>query len=199
LAERFRGTNPVIPEEMWQEILGDYDRRQCCDCDQQVAWFQGQPSLRAAIDLAARCRDAKGRRFRHQSRIRRVAIRESEIALLVAEQELAATKSFDEVFAIVREQLQGIAGIGELYRYDAAFRIGSYLRLMPSRVYLHAGTRVGARALGLDYRNDSLDMSELPAPLRQRQPHEVEDILCIYKDRFASGLRSWVSGVPCGK
>jgi hypothetical protein len=175
---------------MWQEILRDYDRRQGCGCDQQVAWFQRQPSLRAAIEMAARCVDANGRRFRHQSRIRRVAIRESASALLVAEQELAATKSFDGVFAIVREQLRGIAGLGELYRYDTAFRIGSYLRLLPSRVYLHAGTRVGARALGLDYRNDSLDMSELPTPLRHRQPHEVEDILCIYKDRFTSGLRS---------
>ncbi len=27
-------------------------------------------------------------------------------------------------------------------------------------------------------------MSEIPAALRNRKPHEVEDILCIYKDWF---------------
>jgi hypothetical protein len=34
--------------------------------------------------------------------------------------------------------------------YDTALRIGAKLKLFPTKVYLHAGTRLGARALGLD-------------------------------------------------
>ena len=79
------------------------------------------------------------------------------------------------------KQLRDVAGIGALYRYDTAFRIGAYRGLFPTRVYLHAGTRKGARALGLDYRKDALEMSEIPAALRTRKPYEIEDILCIYK------------------
>jgi hypothetical protein len=33
--------------------------------------------------------------------------------------------------------------------YDIAHRIGAYLRREPEAVYLHAGTREGARALNL--------------------------------------------------
>lgn len=178
----------MSPEPNWEEILRDYDGRHCCGCDEQIAWFQKQPSLRAAINTAARAVDARGRRFSHQYRIRRVAIGEATAALLAIEKQLARAKSFDALFEIVSKQLQDIAGIGALYRYDTAFRIGAYRRIFPSRVYLHAGTRAGARALGLDYRKDALEMGEIPAALRARKPHEVEDILCIYKNRFMGKL-----------
>ena len=34
----------------------------------------------------------------------------------------------------------------------SSFRIGAKINLFPTKVYLHAGTRRGARALGLDDR-----------------------------------------------
>lgn len=178
-----------VSHESWEEILRDYDGRYCCGCDQQIAWFQKQPSLRAAIETAARAVDARGRRFSHQYRIRREAIREATTALLAIERQLARAKSFDALFDSIDEHLRGIAGIGALYRYDTAFRIGAYLRLFPLRVYLHAGTRRGARALGLDYKKDALEISEVPRALRHRKAYEVEDILCIYKDDFAGAHR----------
>ncbi len=139
-------------EPRWKAILLDYDRRHCCHCDEQISWFQKQPSLHAAIETAARAVDERGRRFSHQYRIRRTAILEATAALLAVEEQLGRTRSFDGLFEVVSKQLQDVAGIGELYRYDTAFRIGAYLRLFPTRVYLHAGTRGGARALGLDHR-----------------------------------------------
>jgi ABC-type arginine/histidine transport system permease subunit len=70
--------------------------------------------------------------------------------------------------------------------YDTALRLGANLRLLPREVYLHAGTRRGARALGLDYRSESVSMRLLPAALRRLRPYEVEDVLCIYKDWLAT-------------
>ena len=172
----------MSPAPNWEAILRDYDRRQCCGCDEQIAWFQRQPSLRAAIDTAARAVDSRGRRFSHQYRIRRGAIGEATAALLAIEKQLARANSFEALFELVSKQLQDVAGIGALYWYDTAFRIGAYRRLFPLCVYLHAGTRTGARALGLDYRKNALEMSEIPAALLKRKPHEVEDILCMYKD-----------------
>ena len=37
--------------------------------------------------------------------------------------------------------------IGDLTVYDISTRIGAFLKLEPNRIYLHAGTRIGARAL----------------------------------------------------
>ena len=173
--------------DMWHDILEDYDRRHCCG-DDQIVWFQKQPSLRAAIEMAARATNERGRRYDHQFRIRREAIEHATAALLAIERRLARATTFDALFTVISEQLLGVVGIGELYHYDTAFRIGAYLRLFPTSVYLHAGTRKGARALGLEHNRDALEMSEVPVALRHREPHEVEDILCIYKDRF-SGAR----------
>jgi hypothetical protein len=54
--------------------------------------------------------------------------------------------------------------------------------LEPDRVYLHAGTRVGAKALvpcrGIDY----LEPNQLPEPFHLLSPAEMEDCLCIYKE-----------------
>jgi hypothetical protein len=83
---------------------------------------------------------------------------------------------------MIQRALDSVRGIGELYEYDTALRIGSYLRKLPKRVYLHAGTRVGAKALGFDPKLRSLNPRALPLPLRELKPHELEDVLCIYKD-----------------
>ena len=181
-------------ERMWDAIFRDYDARHCCNCEDQIGWFVSQPSLRRAVEVAARATDKRGRRYSHQFRIRREAIAHATAALVAGERQIAQAGSFDALFATVTEQLREVSGVGELYRYDTAFRIGAYLGIFPERVYLHAGTRAGARALGLDYTKMALEMSELPAALRRRKPHEVEDILCIYKERFQGRGRSLRSG-----
>jgi hypothetical protein len=61
----------------------------------------------------------------------------------------AETKTFDDFFTLLEQLLAPIKGLGELYVYDTALRIGAKIGLLPRRVYLHAGTRVGARHLAL--------------------------------------------------
>jgi hypothetical protein len=57
-------------------------------------------------------------------------------------------------------------------------------------VYLHSGTRKGALALELDTKKRvALEMFELPMPLRELAAHEVEDVLCIYKDVFTGDAK----------
>jgi hypothetical protein len=96
--------------------------------------------------------------------------------------DLQKCKSFHELWQLIRKILGTVTGLGELYIYDTALRIGAYLNILPERVYLHAGTRTGAKAFGITSRHTEwLDVDELPAPLKELPPHEVEDILCIYK------------------
>ena len=74
-----------------------------------------------------------------------------------------------------------VGGLGELYVYDTALRIGAKLNLLPNKVYLHAGTRSGAEALGFDGKATVLNVSDLPRELQKLEPHEIEDVLCIFK------------------
>jgi hypothetical protein len=53
-------------------------------------------------------------------------------------------------------------------------------------VYLHAGARQGARALGLDVRRGFLPVTAFPKPLRSLSADDIEDFLRIYKKKLAA-------------
>jgi hypothetical protein len=91
--------------------------------------------------------------------------------------------SFDELFDLVNALIRPIPKIGELAVYDTAFRIGARFGLEHERVYVHAGTHEGARALGFDPRWHTIEMSELPA-FERLTASEAEDVLCRYKSKL---------------
>lgn len=103
---------------------------------------------------------------------------------------------------LIDASLEDVPGIGELYVYDTSLRIGAKLNLLPERVYLHAGIRRGARALGLKA-DKALKVSVLPTEFHSLRPHEIEDVLCIFKKKFKASAtitatsdltnRSWCS------
>ncbi|MBE0408658.1 MAG: hypothetical protein IBX69_02875 [Anaerolineales bacterium] len=97
---------------------------------------------------------------------------------------LAQSNSFDELFLLIESRVGGIHGIGELYIYDTSLRIGAKLGLLPTKMYLHAGTRRGTRALGFQGETRTLEVSQLPGELQQPPPHEIEDVFCIFKDKL---------------
>lgn len=156
--------------------------------DHELMWFRNQGSLEDVLRLAGQAQDDRGRRYSHQRRIKSDAIREATKRLTDAHDDLQGCSSFHELWSAVGLFLKPIQGIGELYIYDTALRIGAHLCLKPENVYLHAGTRTGARQLGLlSGRDDSkewLQSNELPAPLRSLSPSDVENLLCIYKSRL---------------
>jgi hypothetical protein len=166
----------------WDAIVRHYLTNYQPGSEQELNWFRAQPSVASAIKMASLAiRDEKGKRFLHQRRINRFVLFESESILLSAESAISKAKSFDELFGLIKNLLQDIKGLGELYYYDTALRIGSKLNLVPTKVYLHAGTRVGAKALGLNHKEQYLELNALPKELLRLQPYEIEDVLCIYK------------------
>jgi hypothetical protein len=85
---------------------------------------------------------------------------------------------FAEVHRLVENEIGSIKGIGALTMYDIAHRIGAHFGKSPARVYLHAGTKTGARAL--EIAGISFDPKILPRPFARLVPSEIEDCLCIY-------------------
>ena len=60
--------------------------------------------------------------------------------------------------------------------YDTAVRIGAYLNLEPEEVYLHAGTKKGAAALGFKHRK-TIDPKVLP---REFQSLSAVELRIVY-------------------
>jgi hypothetical protein len=99
--------------------------------------------------------------------------------------ELEQSQSFDKLHESVARVIGSIHGIGPLTVYDVATRIGAYLDLEPERVYLHAGTAAGTKAMGLANRGSTLEPVELPAVFRRLRPPDIENCLCLYMDHLA--------------
>jgi hypothetical protein len=99
--------------------------------------------------------------------------------------EIRKCRDFAQLHALVEAAISQVQGVGALFIYDTALRIGAKLGVKPKRVHLHRGTRMGAKSLGLNHNQPALQQSELPAALRILAPHEVEDLLCIYKNELS--------------
>jgi hypothetical protein len=169
-------------------LVRHYISNKRSEAQEELDSFRGQP-FEEALKRAALGIDKRGKRLSHQRRLKGSVLRKTRNILLEAANELQRCRSFDQLHNLVKEHLKGIRGLAELYYYDTALRVGARLGRMPKRVYLHRGTRDGARALGLDWRSDSLDPRALPKALAVLEPYEIEDFLCIYKDQLRPETR----------
>jgi hypothetical protein len=161
----------------------------------ELAWFVRQATLRETIRCAALAVNSYGKRYSHQRRIKRAAMAQAHAILSGARPRIKKCTDFASLFRLIAAALEHVPGIGELYIYDTSLRIGAKLGILPEKVYLHAGTRTGARNLGLDVAKSTIRMAYLPSALRVLKPHEVEDVLCIFKDELKTSAASFRPGM----
>jgi hypothetical protein len=162
-------------------IVRAYIRRIRPRAQAELNWFAHQPSLDSAIEKAALAVNSRGKRYSHQRRLKKAALKQALRALLDELGAMEQACDFDELFRLIGAAVKPISGIGELYVYDTSLRIGAKLDLLPTKVYLHAGTRLGARALGLDDSAPTLKVSVFPKEFRTLEPHELEDVCASSK------------------
>lgn len=171
------------PATSLREIVEDYIR--CFrDLAEQEQRYFAQGERHDAMSRAALAEvelDGRTLRHTHQYRIPRKQLEAARDRLLTAD---LALVSFDELHQRVEQTIGSIERIGELAVYDTALRVGAFLGIEPELVYLHRGTRDGARALVLGRGRTSLRVDELPAEFSRLRPYEIEDCLCIYKSEL---------------
>jgi hypothetical protein len=106
---------------------------------------------------------------------------------------IEGAETFDDLYERIGTIIRPIRGVGDLTTYDIAHRIGLYLskrdnnpKLLPSHVYLHAGTKEGARFLGVKGKR-KVGKSEFGfKELNSLSAQFLEDFLCIYKGQLKS-------------
>jgi hypothetical protein len=152
----------------------------------EIDYYAALPSVAEALRRAGRAERPDGKRHPHQTRITRTAL--GRAGELLASLRVNGCKSFEELHSLYEEALGVIHGVGPLFVYDTALRVGGRLGLAPRYVFLHAGVRKGAAALGLGRGRDYLSASELPSAFRRLEPREIEDCLCIYKAHIVAAV-----------
>lgn len=152
--------------------------------DKLLRFYSERPTIDDAIRTAAMGLDEQRKRHPHQRRLKREALLAAQVALLAAASSLESVKSFDSLFEWVESATANIKGLGDLYSYDTALRIGARLKLEPAAVYLHAGARKGATRLGVHTRHRKMPSTSFPSELVRLSPRDIENLLCIYKDKL---------------
>lgn len=180
-------------EKSIEGLVKCYKKNYRKNLQSQFDFYKSLSSLDEAIEKASQCIYSKdNKKHPHQYRLRNNSTPSTldEVKKSLSEMEtktkLESMSTFDELFHFLEDKIGKIDGIGPLMIYDTALRLGAKLGLKPEKVYLHAGTRSGAKALGLDCKNKIIEIEKFPEPIQQLEPYEIEDFLCIYKDDLKS-------------
>lgn len=132
------------------------------------------------------------KRSRHQFRLRNTTIEDAEQILINKKAELEQSPDFESLIDKVGKI--NIWGFGSLATYDFCIRFGYKRGIRPEKyVYLHAGTKEGAKnlkrlipALNKKEYSDKIPVDELPSNLKALGAMDIENLLCIFKARLAT-------------
>ena len=167
-------------------IVADYRGDQGARAVEEEAWRAKGKSFAFARDQIARAQLGE-RRHPHQRRLGTQTLIDCVAALERVSIDLEKAPDFHSIVSLVEKAFSPVWGAGELMTYDTADRLALRRGFAPNLVYLHAGTRTGARRLCGPFRRHeawSIFLHQLPHALQDLSTREAEDVLCIYKDHF---------------
>lgn len=150
--------------------------------DKEFDFYRESKNIDELIHKAVFAILPDGKRNPHQRRISEHIFKDVEKNILKIKETFNNFKTFDEILSVIEENK--VKGFGKLAVYDTALRIGMYFNIYPKAVYMHAGTKGGARNLGLNVKREYIPKNEFPQSFMVLEPYEIECILCIYKDNF---------------
>jgi hypothetical protein len=197
---------PYVHSETVRLIVEDYAAGAPARAAEAAWWRADGLPFAALVERIGRA-DHFGKRHSHQRRITASALDAGTAALHAISYMVRKAPNFLELWFLVQAAFKPIYGLGELAVYDTAERLRHRLGLESEHViYLHAGARVGARRLkGGRLPNESawgILRHEVPEGFRHLSTHEIEDILCSYKDDLflaPSEFRARRSGGRAGR
>jgi hypothetical protein len=162
---------------LFSDIRDDYILRLRPKAEVEARHY-AQGNLAARIRRAATAQNSSDLKHKHQWRIPPLVLARFAVLLENRSRDIKKAASFAELLAILESER--IEGVAELTIYDTALRIGRGQALEPKAVYLHAGTRKGAKKLGLNVRRPSIPRNEFHADFAGLTCAELEDVLCTY-------------------
>lgn len=171
-----------------ERIVKDYEKNHKQEFKYELDAFRNL-SLKECIKNSLNYMDRLDNRWKrhpHQRLISKEAANKAIKTLLLYSSKISNANDFCSLHLLIKDYIGNINGIGDLYIYDTALRIGACLRKEPEKVYLHSGSLKGAINL-LEKRNVKkliLKNTDFPDAFQGLKPYEIEHILCIYRNNF---------------
>ena len=169
------------------DLITEYQRNYLPKFKCELRWYANRPTLRDAIDLAARARWKEGKKLSHQWHIKNETLQIAASKLILIERQLVSSTTFNDIIERVEANIRSIWGIGSLTIYDTSLRIGAKIGNFPTEVYLHAGAKDGARKLlGETYirGKQKISKSSFSRHFEILKPCEIENFLCVMRKQL---------------
>ncbi len=153
----------------------------------ELNYYRGM-TLDDVIYFSCRGRGIHGVKLSHQKRLNLESLDLFAMNVLTKRLPLQKAITFDNVFSVLDPIGKNISDIGPLAVYDAALRIGWFLRLLPDQVFIQTGSLKGASNLEkkglliIPCGARSLPKASFPKPLQTLEPFEIENFLCVNKE-----------------
>ena len=161
-------------DEYLEEYGNSYDWEDKWWGDKNITWSE-------AIERAWQSRFENGKMHGHQRRVAGKLYLGLEACL----NQNRSPNNFDD-FHAVYSWLESITipinGLGATTTYDVARRLGAWLGMQPTMVYLHAGAAEGAKKLGIE--GETVSLNDFPQEIQKLGATHAENFLCIYKNRL---------------
>lgn len=177
-----RNKNPANDSSL-QLLVDDYTTRWGDSYELEDRWW-GDKTLtwEEAITRAWKSRFENGKMHGHQRRVANKLSEGLKVALAYGIKP-KHLKDFQSLYDWVKSVVGRVKGLGATTAYDVARRLGAWLRLKPSIVYLHTGTAAGARKFGVE--GEVAPLSAFPKEIQALGATHAENFLCIYKNQLS--------------
>jgi hypothetical protein len=166
-------------------LVRHYQQNAAQHLEKELEYYRSLKPIKDVIWRGTMGIDKHDKMHSHQHRLGYGLLEMQAEALLDLRKEISQASTFDELHELIWENR--IPGVGPLACYDAGVRIVAYLKLEPTVIYLHMGTREGYRAIVPGSTGRTATVESLPPALRVLSASHLENFLCIYKSALRSG------------
>jgi hypothetical protein len=144
--------------------------------------FYEDLEFETAIDYASTGKNPDGKMNQHQWRVGYKKGMQGFNLLIIALAEIKHCRKFEDIFSLTEKVKADIHGLGELWSYDTALRIGFNLNIYPQQVFVQQGVVKGVKMVlnGKRPKGRSLPINIFPNELQVLKAYEIENFLCIY-------------------
>src|SRR5882762_597442 len=108
-------------------VVRHYRMNHARNSEAELDSFRRETTLSAAVARAAIAKTPDGRRYSHQHRLKEADLAEAAKVLGRSFERLEEVTNFAKLHALLCAALGSRKGLGELYLYDTALRIGAKL------------------------------------------------------------------------
>ena len=167
-------TLAIMVDEYLEEYGNSYDWEDKWWGDKNITWSE-------AIERAWRSRFDNGKMHGHQCRVAHKLDKGLETSLSDNIQP-NNFNNFESVYSWIKLVTDRVKGLGVTTAYDVARRLGVWLNMQPTMVYLHAAAAEGAKKIGI--KGKIVPLNDFPIEIQKLGATHAENFLCIYKNRL---------------